>query len=55
MLSFSVPLVTCPVLPAWRMVTSSPEPPSTVAAPLPVDITSLPPSPTIVPGPVSAD
>ena len=33
MLSFSVPSVTWPVLPTWRMTMSAPEPPFTVTAP----------------------
>ncbi len=55
MLSFSLPPLTWPVLPAWRMTVSSPEPPSTVTAPVPERISSLPPRPKISPGPTSPD
>jgi hypothetical protein len=53
MLSFSVPPFTVPVLPACRTTASLPESPVTVASPVPVEITSSPAKPTIVPGPVS--
>ena len=55
MLSFSVPPLTMPVLPVCSRTVSSPEPPLTVTAPLPARIESLPPSPTMVPGPASVD
>jgi hypothetical protein len=54
-LSFSVPALTVPVLPALRRTVSFPESPVTVASPEPVKMQSSPARPTIVPGPVSPD
>jgi hypothetical protein len=51
MVSFSVPPLIVPVLPARRMMVSLPESPVTVARPAPVKMQSPPASPTMVPGP----
>ena len=55
MLSFSLPPLTVPVLPARRTTLSLPESPVTVARPEPVRIWSSPARPTMVPGPLSPD
>ncbi len=55
MLSLSAPPSTVPVFPACRMTVSLPAPPATVTSPEPVRMLSAPSSPTIVPGPTSAD
>jgi hypothetical protein len=53
MLSFSVPALTVPVLPARRMTVSLPLSPVTVADPVPSAMLSSPARPMMVPGPVS--